>query len=37
MKTTYFSGFLLMILTKDEIYPKREKTIIKLLGVANKT
>ena len=26
-----------MILTKEEIYPEREKTMTKLLGVENKT
>ena len=36
-KKISFSSLLLMILTKEEIYPKREKTMIKLLEVENKT
>ena len=36
-KKISFSSLLLMILTKEEIYPKREKTMTKLLGVENKT
>ena len=36
-KKISFSSLLLMILTKEEIYPKREKTMNKLLGVGNKT
>ena len=36
-KKISFSSLLLMILTREEIYPKREKTMTKLLGVGNKT
>ena len=36
-KKMSFSNLLLMILTKEEIYPKREKAMTKLLGVENKT
>ena len=36
-KKISFSSLLPMILTEEEIYPKREKTMTKLLGVGNKT
>ena len=33
----FYSNMFPMILTKEEIYPKREKIMTKLLGVENKT